>query len=32
MDVKVSRDKRIGKLVDQENVIYVRLKRIKNSA
>ena len=32
MDVKVSRDKRIGKWVDQENVIYVRLKRIKNNA
>ena len=32
MDVKVSKDKNIRRSVDQENLIYVRWNRIKNSA
>ena len=32
MDVKVSKDKNISRWVDQENLIYVRRKGIKNRA
>ena len=32
MDIKVSKDKSISKLVDQENLIYVRWNRIRNHA
>ena len=32
MDIKVSKDKSISKLLDQENLIYVRWNRIKNHA
>ena len=30
MDVKVSKDKHIRRWIDQKNLIYVRLNRIKN--
>ena len=32
MDIKISKDKHIGELVDRENLIYVRWNKIKNCA